>query len=376
MKILILGNSVIGLYKFRKEIVIAFLKEGYEVYISTPKDNDFFVKELEKLGAKFIKTNIDRRGINPIKDLGLFKTYLKIMKDIRPNIVLGYTIKPNLYGSFASQLLNIKYINNITGLGTSLQKAGMLSKVLKNMYKLAFRKSSCIFFQNQENINFFKNNNLIKNKKAILLPGSGVNLEDFYPMHKTIEKSYPVVLFIGRIMKEKGIEEYLEMAKRVIEKGYKVEFQILGQWEEDVWKEKVEEYEKRGWVKYLGISNDVREQIRNCDIVINPSYHEGMSNVLLEAGAMGKLLMGSNISGVKEIIGPVSKELLFEKGKVKNIVEKVENRLTFGPTQITGQKNLEFRIQNSELIEQQMKFINENFSRDIIVGKYMKVIEN
>lgn len=362
MKILILGNSVLGLYKFRKEIVNAFLREGHEVYISTPKDNELFVKKLENLGARFIETNIDRRGINPIKDFELFKTYLKIMKNIKPNIVLGYTIKPNLYGSFASQLLKAKYINNITGLGTSLQREGLLSKVLKNMYKLAFRKSSCIFFQNEENMNFFKINNLIKGKKTVLLPGSGVNLEEFYPMHKTIEKNYPVFLFIGRVMKEKGIEEYLEAARMVKEEGYKAEFQILGPWEEEEWKEKVEEYEKKGWVKYLGTSSDVREQIRNCDVVVNPSYHEGMSNVLLEAGAMGKLLLGSNISGIKEIIEPVSKELLFEKQNVEDMAGKVESVLAMSDKVM------------SEKIEKQMEYIRRNFSRDLIVSEYMRVI--
>jgi len=281
------------------------------------------------------------------------------MKHIKPNIILGYTIKPNLYGSFASQLLKVKYINNITGLGTSLQRDGILSKVLKNMYKLAFRKSSCIFFQNEENMNFFKTNNLTKNKKTILLPGSGVNLNDFYPQERTVKKDYPVFLFIGRVMKEKGIEEYLETAKKIIEKGYKAEFQILGPWEEEKWKEKVTDYEKKGYVKYLGISNDVREQIRNCDVVVNSSYHEGMSNILLEAGAMGKSLLGSNISGIKEIIEPVNKDLLFEKQNVEDMVEKVI-------------QSIEYR--EEKIINRQMEFIKENFSRGIIVKKYMEVI--
>lgn len=361
MKILILGNSILGLYKFRKEIVIAFLKEGNEVYISTPRNNNIYVEKLEKLGAKFIETDIDRRGINPLKDIGLIKNYIKIIKDIKPGIILGYTIKPNIYGSIVAQFLNVKHINNITGLGTSFQKNNILSKFLKILYKVSFRKSKCVFFQNEENRDFFIKNNLIKNKKHILIPGSGVNLEEFYPLEKTIKKDKTSILFIGRVMKEKGIVEYLETAKAIVEFGYNVNFEIVGSWEEKAWEEKVMDYEKKGYVKFLGFSSDVREQIRNTDIVVNPSYHEGMSNILLESGAMGKVLLASNISGCKEIIP--NRSMLFEKANIESIIGKIKKVLNMS------------KIEQEKIVQEQRKYIKENFDRNLIIEKYIEVIK-
>ena len=241
--ILLLGNCVAGLYKFRKEVIEALIKDGYSVYFSTPNNDALFVEKLKSMGAEFIETPIDRRGLNPFKDIVLFLKYLMMIKKIKPNIILGYTIKPNIYGSFAAQILGVDYINNITGLGTIFQSDTFVSKILKQMYRYAFKKSKCIFFQNEENMNFFLNNQLIEGRKTQLIPGSGVNLKEYYPMPKTIEKPWPVFLFIGRIMKEKGIEEYLEAARLIKEDGYDAEFQILGPWEEGKWKKMVEEYQ-------------------------------------------------------------------------------------------------------------------------------------
>ena len=230
------------------------------------------------------------------------------------------------------------------------------------LYKLAFRKSTQVIFQNQENLDLFLKLKLIDPPRTTLVPGSGVNLEKFQPQARTEKKAYPIILFIARVMKEKGIEEYLEAAKQIIAKGYQVEFQILGSWEESIWQKKVERYQELGYVKYLGTSNDVRVQIRNVDIVLNPSYHEGMSNVLLEAGAMGKLLMGSSISGIKEIIEPVNPSLLFKKEDREDLVRKLEFLLNRPATETVA------------LAVKQKEFIEKEFSRETIVNKYLEVI--
>ncbi len=356
-KILILANSVIGLYKFRKELLEELIKEGYSVVISCPNDNQIFKDNILNMGIEFIDTEIDRRGMNPVKDMGLFLNYLRLLKRVKPYKVLTYTIKPNLYGSLACRILKVPYINTVTGIGTLFQSESFIKRIVVYLYTLAFKKSHCVFFQNEVNKDIFDRFGIIKALDTCIVPGSGVNLKEFYPMEKTIVKEYPVFLFIGRVMKEKGIEEYIESAKNIINKGYKAEFQILGPMEEEHWKEKINEYEKQGYVKYLGMSNDVRNEIRNCDIVVNPSWHEGMSNVLLEAGAMGKVLIASDIPGCREIVIDGETGYSFPVRKQGKLEEKMEMMF------------------NKDKKKYALEHIRDRFSREMIVKEYISKIE-
>lgn len=364
MKILVIANTVGAIYKFRFELIKKMVEKGHEVLLVAQNENENYgLEALLNLNIKYKEVKMSRRGKNIIKDLDLVRKYYKIIKTFNPDKTLTYTIKPNVYGGIVARLTNNKHIATVTGTGASFQENNWLKKVVVLLNKFALKKTETLFFQNLENRKTYLDFNIIKKENTVMVNGSGVNLKKFYFQEKTIKKDHPSILFIARIMKGKGIEEYLEMARIIIEKGYKVEFQLLGNYEEKQWKEKVENYEKKGYVKYLGVSNDVRKQIINCDIVINPSYSEGMSNALLEAGAMGKLLLGSNIYGIKEIIGPVNKDLLFEKQNVGDMVEKIEKVLC---------EKEKVKIKQ---IEKQMAFIKDNFSRDIVVEEYMKAIE-
>lgn len=366
MKILILANSVIGLYRFRREIIFKFLEKGFEVVVVSPNDDpDNYIKDLEENGVEYLENKIDRRGINPLKDLKLFIDYLKIIKTQNPDYILTYTIKPNIYGSLAANLLNKKYINNVTGLGTSLQKNDLLSKVLKQMYKVAFSRSKCIFFQNKTNLNFFINNKLLnKNNTEIkLIPGSGVNLNEFYPKEKVIEDNKIKFLFIGRIMDEKGITEYLECAKKLKSQKLNIEFQILGSFEEEKYKMIVGELEKKGIVKYLGVSSDIREQVAEVDCIINPSWHEGMSNILLEAGAMKKFLIASDIPGCKEIVINNKTGLSFEVKNSKELEYKILEYLS------------KTKEEKDKIINKLYTHIKINFDRKKIIQVYLNEIK-
>ena len=362
MKILEIANTVGVIYKFRFELIKKMVEKGHEVLLVAQNENDDLA-ELLTLKVKYKEVKMSRRGINIIKDLNVIRQYYKIIKKFNPDKTLTYTIKANIYGGIVARLTKNKHIATVTGAGASFQENNWLQKTVVLLNKFALKKTETVFFQNLENRKTYLDFNIIKKENAVMVNGSGVNLKKFYFQEKTIKEDHPAILFIARIMKTKGIEEYLEMAKIIIEKGYKVEFQLLGSYEEKQWKEKVENYEKKGYVKYLGVSNDVRKQIINCDIVINPSYYEGMSNVLLEAGAMGKLLLGSNIGGIKEIIGPAYKGLLFERQNVSDMVEKIEKVL---------REKDKVKIKQ---IEKQMAFIKDNFSRDLVVEEYIKVIE-
>lgn len=361
-KVLILCNSCIGLYKFRKEL-IEELKNEYEIYISTPCDDLEIINKLKEMKCNIIDTKIDRRGINPLKDFVLLLKYFILITKVKPNIVLTYTIKPNLYGSFMCRILNIPYINNVTGLGTLFQKDNFLVKIIKKIYKFSLEKSKCIFFQNQFNLDYFKSNNLISNNYK-LINGSGVNLEKFnYEIKKlTIPKQ---ILFIGRIMKEKGIEEFLTAAQRIKEKyEEKVEFKILGQYEEEKYKEIIQELEKQEIVKYLGISNDVRNELKEVHCLVNPSWHEGMSNVLLEAGAMKRFLIASDIPGCREIVINNKTGFTFEKQNINDLEKKIEEFLNL------SEEKYEEYINNS------YEHIKNNFDRNIVIEEYLKIINS
>ncbi len=233
-RILMLVNHEIVIYNFRKEIIESFLDKDYEVYISSP--NGKRIEELKNMGCHHIETNIDRRGTNPFKDLMCFLKYLKIIKQIKPDVVLTYTIKPNIYGGLACRLLHTPYLSNVTGLGTALKNNNFMQKVILCLYKVIFKRANSVFFQNSENKAFFIDRNLVQESKTNLLPGSGVNIEEFayeeYPDDEVIK-----FLFLGRIMKEKGIDELFEAAKIIKQRYHNIQFDIIGPIEE--------EYEKK-----------------------------------------------------------------------------------------------------------------------------------
>ena len=320
MKILVLSNFGMGLYKFRKELLNDLIDKGYEVYISLPEDN--FTYKLEEIGCKFIKTNIDRRGINPIKDLKLLFHYLKIIKRIQPDVVLTYTIKPNLFGGIACRMNGVPYIANITGWGSAFEKNGLVKSVVKFLYKTGIKKASCVFFQNRTNKDFILKSNIIT-ARSRLIPGSGVNLKE----HKL--QSYPDndeninLLFIGRIMKEKGIEELLEAAKIIKQRYPHVNFNLIGGIEED-YSQLLNELGNYDIVNYYGEQREIQPFLKKSHATILPSYHEGLSNVLLESASAGRPVLASKIPGCVETFEEGTTGLGFKTKSVESLVETIE----------------------------------------------------
>ncbi|MDK2840453.1 MAG: hypothetical protein PWQ83_2045 [Thermosipho sp. (in: thermotogales)] len=359
-RILILGNAILGLYSFRYELLEKLLEKDYEVHFSVPEDkNNEKVIELINLGCKHIKTIVDSRGMNPLNDLKLTKQYKKIVKKVNPDIILSYTIKPNIYGAYVAKKYKIPIIINITGLGSSFNNK-KTKFMVKNMYKYASKRASFIFFQNQENYNYFINNKLAKKEKSKIIPGSGVNLEKFIPQKKSKDDNIIRFLFIGRIMKEKGIEEYLEAAKNIKNKYPNVEFQILGHYEEEQYKQILE---NSTYVNYLGKSEDVRKEIKEVDCIINPSYHEGMSNVLLEGAAMEKFLIASDIPGCREIVENNYNGYTFEVKNSKDLEDKIERFIKLP------------KEEKQKMSKNSRKKVEKEFDRNIIIDEYLKKIK-
>ena len=298
-RVLILANNDVGLYRFRKDLIAAFLNAGHEVYISLP-DGDF-VSELVKLGCRFLDTPIDRRGMNPLRDGRLFRRYCAILKEIEPDLVITYTIKPNIYGGIACRIAHIPYAANITGLGSAIENGGWLKKFVLALYKPALKCAKAVFFENSENRDILAAAGVVPNGRDVVLNGAGINLKD-YPYQPYPQGGPMRFLFVGRVMHEKGVDEFFAAAKRLKQEyGESVEFHVVGSFEES-YKSIMDELEQSGVVKYHGYQSDMRPFYAMAGCVVLPSYHEGISNVLLEAAASGRPLITSNIPGCREAV--------------------------------------------------------------------------
>lgn len=357
MKIMILTNNDVGLYSFRKELIEELVKYN-DVYIVVPFGTK--IKDLKRIGATYIDVRVDRRGMNPLKDYRLYRTYKRLMKNISPKVVLTYTIKPNIYGGLAAKSLKINYITNITGLGTAVEKKGLLQVFTTFLYKVALKKANTVFFQNQENMDYFYNSR-IGNGKFELIPGSGVNTTDFnlepYPLNNILK-----FIFIGRIMREKGIEYYLNAAKTFMEKYNNLEFHICGSLEEN-YEDMILDLTKNRIVIYHGQVTNIKPILKEMNAIIHPTYYpEGMSNVLLESAATGRPAIASNRTGCKEIIEHGKTGYLFEPQNQESLNEAILNfiELTLEEKKAMG-------------IKGRMKVENE-FNRQIVIEKYLSKI--
>lgn len=296
-KVLFLVNHDVVIYNFRLELVERLLQEGYDVYVSSPYGER--IEDLKELGCHYYDIRMDRHGMNPLEELKLFHSYVKQIGEIKPDIILGYTIKPNIYGAIVAQFRHIPFVANITGLGTAVENPGVKQRLLVLLYKFAFRKVQRVFFQNEENQQFFIDNKIAIGKHG-LLPGSGVNLERNSFEEYPAKEDRIILNVIGRLMKDKGTDETL-VAIRNIKKDYPdVIFRFLGFCDQEEYKHKIKNAVDEGLVEYLGQQRDVHDYIKVSCATIQASYHEGMSNVLLETAACGRPVIATNIPGCRE----------------------------------------------------------------------------
>ena len=328
MKILVLSNSLVGLHSFRKEVFQRFRDLGWEVYISSPiKGLEEKVDGLKNIGCHIIDTIFDRQGMNPIADVKLMLYYRRLIKQVKADVVLSYTIKPNLYGGLATALCKVPQIANVTGLGAAVEYPGVLQKFTILLYKVCMRKTHLVFFQNDANRQFCIQRGMVKGRTR-LIPGSGVNLS-FHSLKPYPQESEPVrFLFISRIRREKGIDEYLAAAE-VIRKDYpNTEFHILGGCEGD-YEERLRCMTDQGIVVYHGAQSDVRPFIANASCLIHPSFYpEGMSNVLLEACAAGRPVITTDRPGCGEIVDEGKTGFIVRQQDADDVIAKVHKFLS------------------------------------------------
>lgn len=355
-KVLIIANLDVGLYKFRKHLIQELLNQGNEVFISLPKGE--LIANLQEMGCHFLETDLERRGMNPIKDLKLIFTYLGLIRKVSPNWVITYTIKPNIYGGIAASILKIPYAVNITGLGTAFQRDNFIRKLVIFLYRQSCKKASTVFFENQENQDVFLKYNVVKGEQTCLLPGAGVDLQE-YQLADYPEDFRPIrFLFIGRIMKEKGVDELLEAAQRLKARYPQISFDLVGPMEDD-YKQKIQSMVKKDILHYYGYQKDVRPFIRKSHCLILPSYHEGMANTLLEAGAMGRPLITSRIHGCMEAV---------EEGKNGWLVDVKDVR----GLECQMRKFIELDYEEKKRMGMaSTKRMEENFRKEMVVEKTM-----
>ena len=365
MKVLILANNDVGLYKFRKELISELLHPGSylenrtaepcEVFISLP--NGGFVSELVDMGCVFIDTPLERHGTNPIAELKLKNRYKQIIREVCPDIVFSYTVKPNIYGGMACKALKVPCIMNITGLGTAVENGGIMQKIMLLLYRLALPGAQKVFFQNSDNESFFTEHNLAVGKHD-MLPGSGVNVDYYsvwdYPSEDTVE-----FVFISRIMKEKGIDQYLEAAKTIRKKYPQTRFHICGACEPE-YDGELQKLIDDETVIYHGLVKDIAAIHKVTHCTVHPTYYpEGMSNVLLEACASGRPIMTTDRAGCREIIDDGVNGFVVKQKDSDDLIDKLERFI-----------NLPYEQKKAMGLAARAK-VEKEFDRKVVVRKYV-----
>ncbi len=357
MRVLILSNNDVGFYKPRCELLQELLKE-YEVYISLPDGP--IVKTMVQMGCRFVKISFNRWGKNPFGELKLCSAYWYLMKKVRPDVVLTYTVKPNVYGGLICSLLGIPQIANITGLGDGIESGGLLQKILIFLYRAAFKKTRVIFCQNTAILDFLKKNR-ISGEQYRIIPGSGVNLEQFHPEPYPANTGKPIFVAIMRITRDKGIEEFLSAARTIMSEYPKVTFRLIGDFDQN-YQDQVQKAVQDGTIEYLGFQKDVHMFLQDSWAIIHPSYHEGMANVLLEAAATGRPVIASDVPGCRETFEENVSGISFKPRDVETLVEAIRRFIA-----LPHERKAEMGAAGRTKMEKE-------FDRKIVVDAYMNNI--
>lgn len=368
VKVALQLNTSWYIYNFRKNLIIELQKAGYEVYAIAPFDS--YSKKLEDLGCIYYELEINSKSKNPLYDFNLLWRMRNVLSEIQPDVLLNFTIKPNIYGSIAARTLGIKCINNIAGMGT-LYTAGSLSRfIFKALFKVSHLKVKTIFFQNPNDIEELTKNNIIKKKNARLLPGSGVNLVDFpYTPPEKKNNNYIEFLLLARMLYTKGIAELVEAGKLLSEKGYtNFHINLLGETginnPQAIPEEELNRICEPPFVTYLGKTDDVKTYIIKADVVVLPSYYrEGTPKSLLEALGIGRPIITTNMPGCKETVINGKNGYLCNPKSSKDLASKMEKfiSLNFDQRVVMGKRS--------------RKLAEENFDEKIVIDSYLKAIE-
>lgn len=365
MRIAIVLNTSWNIFNFRMGLVRSLLNQGHEVIAIAPKDE--YTQLLIDEGCTYKEVKMDSRGANVLKDLGLIFELWGIYRRVKPDVVLHYTIKPNIYGTLAASMLRIPSVNNVCGLGTAFLNKGLVSRIAIGMYKLAFRFPKLIYFQNNDDKKFFDEKNITKNNATQVLPGSGINLNHFTPSHEQANKKFTFLL-ISRLIHDKGILEYIDAIKILKEKGIEADFQLLGnkdvEHKRGIPEDLINEWIDNNIVEYLGSTNDVRPFINQADCVVLPSYREGTPRSLLEAASSAKPIVATNVAGCTNVVENNVNGLLCKVKDAKDLADKLEEMANMPQEKV------------KEMGSASRKLVEERFDEKIVIDSYLNTISS
>lgn len=364
-KVMIALNASWNLVNFRSGIIRALVAEGYKVIAVAPQD-DYSIR-LEHLGCHFFPLAIDNKGTHPGRDFLLLLRFFNLLRRERPDLYLSYTVKPNIYGSLAAHVLGIPVINNISGLGTAFLQTGLLNRIVRNLYRLALAKSAQVFFQNNEDKNFFIKEGLVSEAVVDCVPGSGVDLMKFTPC--PLPHGTPIrFLLIARMLWDKGVGEFVEAARILKARGFSAEFCLLGFLDvpnpSSITRTQMEEWVTEGVIRYLGVSDNVCEQIAQADCVVLPSYREGTPRALLEAAAMARPIVTTDAVGCRDVVVDGVNGYLCRVKDARDLADKMAqiaatSKVDRDVMGLCGRKKME-----------------SEFDEKIVIKKYLYAIKN
>lgn len=324
-KVVIALNTTWNLVNFRAGLVHAFLRAGYEVVVIAPPDGH--VERLQALGCRYLPLRMDNKGTHPGRDLLLLWRFYRFLSKLRPVAYLGYTVKPNVYGSLAAHVLGIPVINNISGLGAVFISDSWLTRLVRGLYLLALSRSVKVFFQNDDDRALFVEGGLVRSEVADLLPGSGINVKYFspQPLPNRVRVRF---LLIARMLWDKGVGEFVEAARILRSRGVAADFYLLGfldvQNPAAISRAQMDAWVNEGVIRYLGVSDDVRAEIMEADCVVLPSYREGTPRTLLEAAAMGRPIVTTDAVGCREVVDDGGNGYLCRIKDAEDLADKME----------------------------------------------------
>jgi glycosyltransferase involved in cell wall biosynthesis len=363
--IVIFLNTAWNLINFRSGLIKSLVEHGYEVIAVAPFDE--YATQLSTLGCRFIPLPMDNKGTNPGRDLLLMVRFFNLMRSERPDVFLGYTVKPNIYGSLVANALQIPVINNVAGLGTVFTKGGWLNQLVRRLYRIALSRSSKVFFQNDEDRQLFVSGRLVAEPIAGRLPGSGIDLVKFQPTSLPAGTDVRFLL-IARMLWDKGVGEYVEAARLLKQRGIDAECCLLGfldvQNPAAISRKQMDEWVAEGVVRYLGMSNNVREQIAQADCIVLPSFYpEGTPRTLLEAAAMARPIVTTDSVGCRDVVDDCVNGYLCIPKDASDLAGKMEKIVSMTPAEREA-----MGLRGREKVERE-------FDEKIVISKYLEAIE-
>ena len=381
MRIAIVLNSSWNIYNFRLGLLRALRESGYDMMVIAPEDA--YSHKLKELGFEFCPVKMDSKGVNPLKDSSVIWQLYKIYKAAAPDIILHYTVKPNIYGTLAANLLGIPSINNVCGLGTVFLKKGLVSSVAKMLYKIAFQYPKKVFFQNEDDYDLFLKEGLVRKEIADNVPGSGINLQNFIPQPKYRTGKF-TFLVISRLIYDKGIMEYIEAINMLRAQGVDARFQLLGAKEaahtRGIHPILVDDWVDQGIVEYLGTTDDVRPFINQADCVVLPSYREGLPRTLLEAASLAKPIVTTDVPGCRDVVTDGENGFLCQVRNAKDLAEKMRWMYSLTPKELErmgamGRQRVESCFDEKLVIQKYRQAIEEVMMASISSATLVELLE-